>query len=183
MLNTKLNLNKKVFDNNVELVSMRAGFGEGIMKAAKIDRNIVALCADLTESLQLDKFKKKYPDRFIEIGVAEQNLVTVASGMAASGKIPFVGSYAVFSPGRNWEQIRTTVCYNNLPVKIIGSHAGITVGPDGGSHQALEDIALMRTLPRMVVISPCDAIEARKATEAAAKTTNPTYIRLSRDKT
>jgi transketolase len=162
---------------------MRQGFGEGVLKAGEADKNVVALCADLTESLQLDKFKKKFPDRFIEIGVAEQNLVTVASGMAAAGKIPFVGSYAVFNPGRNWEQIRTTICYNNVPVKIVGSHAGVTVGADGGSHQALEDIALMRALPRMVVISPCDAIVARKATIAAAKTKEPTYIRLARDKT
>src|ERR1035437_10070662 len=183
MLNKDLKLNPDLFSKNVELVSTRKGFGEGILNAGEADKNVVALCADLTESLQLDKFKKKFPDRFIEIGVAEQNLVTVASGMAAAGKIPFVGSYAVFNPGRNWEQIRTTICYNNVPVKIIGSHAGVTVGADGGSHQALEDIALMRTLPRMVVISPCDAIEARKATIAAAKTKDPTYIRLARDKT
>lgn len=183
MLNKDLKLSPKLFDKDVELASMRVGFGEGIVKAGKLDANVVALCADLTESLQLGQFKKMFPNRFIEIGVAEQNLVTVASGMSAAGKIPFIGSYAVFSPGRNWEQIRTTVCYNNQPVKIVGSHAGVTVGEDGGSHQALEDIALMRTLPRMVVISPCDAIEARKATIAAAKTSNPTYIRLARDKT
>jgi transketolase len=131
----------------------------------------------------MEAFKKKFPERFTEIGVAEQNLVSVASGMAAMGKIPFVSSYAVFSPGRNWEQIRTTVCYNNRPVKIAGSHAGVSVGPDGGSHQALEDIAITRVLPRMVVISPCDAIEAKKATIAAAKTNSPTYIRLAREKT
>ena len=126
---------------------------------------------------------EKYPERFIEIGVAEQNLASVASGVAAMGKIPFISSYAVFSPGRNWEQIRTTICYNNVPVKIAGSHAGVSVGPDGGSHQALEDIAITRVLPRMVVISPCDAIEARKATMAAARTNSPTYIRLAREKT
>ncbi len=183
MLYSSLKLNPDIFSPEVELASMRTGFGEGIVNAGTADKNVVALCADLTESLQLDKFKKKFPERFIEMGVAEQNLVTVASGMAASGKIPFIGSYAVFSPGRNWEQIRTTVCYNDVPVKIVGSHAGVTVGPDGGSHQALEDIALMRVLPRMTVIVPCDAIEARKATEAAAKTDSPTYIRLARDKT
>jgi len=183
MLHTPSKSNKKVFDENVELASMRAGFGEGIVMAGELDESVVALCADLTESLQLEKFKKRFPSRFIEVGVAEQNLVTVASGMAAAGKIPFVGSYAVFSPGRNWELVRTTICYNNTPVKIIGSHTGITVGPDGGSHQALEDIALMRVLPRMVVIVPCDAIEARKATIAAAATDHPTYIRLARDKT
>ncbi|MEI6304899.1 MAG: transketolase C-terminal domain-containing protein [Candidatus Taylorbacteria bacterium] len=183
MLKHDSKLNPKIFDKNVELGSVRQGFGLGIVRAGEIDKNVVALCADLTESLQLDKFKAKFPNRFIEVGVAEQNLVTIASGMARAGKIPFIGSYAVFSPGRNWEQIRTTVCYNNLPVKIIGSHAGVTVGPDGGSHQALEDIALMRVLPRMVVISPCDALEAYKATIAAAKTADPTYIRLARDKT
>ncbi len=131
----------------------------------------------------MNLFAEKFPKRFVEIGVAEQNLVTVASGMAAMGKIPFVSSYAVFSPGRNWEQIRTTICYNNRPVKIAGSHAGVSVGPDGGSHQALEDMAITRVLPRMVVISPCDAIEAKKATMAAAKTDSPTYIRLAREKT
>ena len=170
-------------DSKIELGSIREGFGQGLLMAGQADKNVVALCADLSESTHVEAFKNKFPDRFVEIGVAEQNLVTVASGMAAMGKIPFAASYAIFSPGRNWEQIRTTVCYNGLPVKIIGSHAGITVGPDGGSHQALEDIALMRSLPRMVVISPCDAIEAKKATIAAAKTKDPTYIRLARDKT
>ncbi len=176
-------LNPKLFDADVEQIPIRKGFGEGLLKAAEIDKRIVGLCADLTESTQMLSFKEKFPNRFVEIGVAEQNLVTVASGMAAMGKIPFVSSYAVFSPGRNWEQIRTTVCYNNRPVKIAGSHAGISVGPDGGSHQALEDMAITRVLPRMVVLSPCDAIEARKATMAAAKTDSPTYIRLAREKT
>lgn len=161
---------------------MRAGFGEGLVISAEINKNVVGLCADLTESTGMLAFKKMFPNRFIEIGVAEQNLVTVAAGMAAMKKIPFAASYAIFSPGRNWEQIRTTICYNNLPVKIIGSHVGLNVGPDGGSHQALEDIALLRTLPRMVVISPCDAIQAKKATIAASKTSDPTYIRLVREK-
>src|SRR3989338_8292617 len=181
ILSQKLNL--KLFSTDVEQVSTRKGFGEGLIKAAEADKRIVGLCADLTESTQMEPFKKKFLERFIEIGVAEQNLVTVASGMAAMGKIPFVGSYAIFSPGRNWEKIRTTICYNNQQVKIIGSHVGVSVGPDGGSHQALEDIALMRVLPRMVVISPCDAIEARKATIAAAKKDSPTYIRLTRNPT
>jgi transketolase len=127
--------------------------------------------------------KKKFPERFIEMGVAEQNLASVASGMAAMGKIPFITSYAMFSPGRNWEQIRTTICYNDQPVKIAGSHAGISVGPDGGTHQAIEDMALMRIIPRMVVISPCDAIEAKKATELSVKIHNPVYIRFAREKT
>lgn len=168
--------------SKTELRSMRAGFGEGLVKAGEADKNVVVLCADLAESTQTEAFKKRFPERFIEIGVAEQNLVTVASGMARMGKIPFIASYAVFSPGRNWEQIRTTVCYNDAPVKIIGTHAGLNVGPDGGSHQALEDIALMRTLPRMTVLSPCDANEACKAAIAAAKHDGPVYIRLPREK-
>ncbi len=162
--------------------SMRSGFGEGLIIAANTDKRVVALSADLAESTGILEFMKKFPDRYIEVGVAEQNLVTVASGLASSGKIPFVSSYAIFSPGRNWEQIRTTICYNNQPVKIISTHAGVNVGADGGSHQALEDIALMRVLPNMVVISPCDAIEAKKAIIAIAKTKNPSYIRLVREK-
>ena len=143
----------------------------------------MAACADLTDSTQMSLFKDAFPDRFIEIGVAEQNLVTVGSGLAAAGKIPFVSSYAAFSPGRNWEQIRTTICLNNQPVKIVGSHAGVSVGPDGATHQMLEDIALMRVLPNMVVIAPCDSVEAEKATIAMAKHKQPNYIRLAREAT
>lgn len=183
MLNPNLKLNQKTFDTDVEQVPIRKGFGQGLLQAAEADKRIVGLCADLTESTQMLAFRNKFPERFVEIGVAEQNLATTASGMAAMGKIPFISSYATFSPGRNWEQIRTTICYNNRPVKIAGSHAGISVGPDGGTHQALEDMGIMRMLPRMVVISPCDAIEAKKATLAAAKTADPTYIRLAREKT
>jgi transketolase len=161
---------------------MRAGFGEGLVRAGEADPKVVVLCADLAGSVGVNDFKDKFPNRFIEVGVAEQNLATIASGMATMGKIPFMASYAVFSPGRNWEQIRTTICYNNVPVKVVGSHVGVNVGADGGSHQALEDIALMRVLPKMVVISPCDAIEAKKATIAMAKTKDPTYIRLVREK-
>lgn len=175
-------LNPKLFDKDVEMVPSRNGFGEGLVIAGEEDHRVVALCADLTESTRIEGFKKKFPDRCIEVGVAEQNLVTLASGMAACGKIPFTSSYATFSPGRNWEQIRTTICYNDRPVKIIGSHAGISVGPDGATHQALEDMALMRVLPNMIVICPADAIEAKKATIAAAKLDKPIYIRLSRDK-
>lgn len=183
MISPSQKLNPKIFDKRVEQIPIRRGFGEGLLTAGQTDERVVGLCADLTESTQMHLFKEKFPKRFIEVGVAEQNLVTVASGMAAMGKIPFVSSYAMFSPGRNWEQIRTTIAYNDMPVKIIGSHAGVSVGPDGGTHQAIEDIALMRVLPRMVVISPCDAIEARKATVAAARTAQPTYIRLAREKT
>ena len=183
MLNPNLKLNPKIFDKDVEQLPIRKGFGEGLVMAGDSDKNVVGLCADLTESTQMHLFKAKYPDRFIEIGVAEQNLATVASGMAHMGKIPFISSYAMFCPGRNWEQIRTTIAYNNVPVKIAGSHAGVSVGPDGGTHQAIEDIAITRVVPRMVVISPCDAIEAKKATIAAARTSDPTYIRLAREKT
>lgn len=183
MIHDQIKLNPKIFDKDVERVPIRKGFGEGLVIAAQNDKNVVGLCADLVESTQMIYFKEKFPERFVEVGVAEQNLATVASGMAAMGKIPFMSSYAVFSPGRNWEQIRTTICYNDRPVKIIGSHSGVSVGPDGGTHQMTEDIALMRTLPRMVVISPCDAIEAKKATIALAKNGEPSYLRLAREKT
>lgn len=178
--------NLHLADLNGELAKepIRKGFGRGLLEAGKRDVNIVAACADLTESTQMHLFKEQFPDRFVEIGVAEQNLVTVGSGLAAMGKIPFVSSYAAFSPGRNWEQIRTTICLNEQPVKVIGSHAGVSVGPDGATHQMLEDIALMRVLPHMIVIAPCDAIEAEKATLAmAADHKNPTYLRLAREAT
>lgn len=183
MLNQNLKLNTKIFNDDVEKKSTREGFGEGLLKAGENDENIVALCADLTLSTKVNLFAEKFPERFIQVGVAEQNLASVASGMAAMGKIPFIASYAIFNPGRNWEQIRTTICYNNQPVKIIGSHAGLSVGPDGGSHQELEDIAITRVIPNMVVISPCDAIEAKKATIECSKTKDPTYIRLARNST
>lgn len=179
---TTTTLNPKLFDKDIEQVASRDGFGEGLVLAGEADENVVALCADLTESTRMEGFKKQFPERFFEVGVAEQNLVTVASGMAHEGKVPFTSSYATFSPGRNWEQIRTTICYNDVPVKIVGSHAGISVGPDGATHQALEDIALMRVLPNMVVVCPADAIEAKKATLALAKNGKPSYLRLSRDK-
>ena len=182
MLNPDQKLNSRIFDLQVEQVPIRDGFGEGLLEAGSQNKNIVALCADLVESTRMNLFADKFPDRYIEVGVAEQNLVTVASGLAAMGKIPFTSSYAMFSPGRNWEQIRTTICYNDRPVKIVGSHAGISVGPDGGTHQAIEDIALMRVLPRMAVVVPTDSIEAKKATLAIAETTSPAYIRLARNK-
>jgi transketolase len=175
-------LNAKVFDQDVEQVAIRTGFGEGLVRAGEADARVVVLCGDLTESAQALPFKKKFPERFVELGVAEQNMAAVASGMAAMGKIPFITSYAMFSPGRNWEQIRTTIAYNNRPVKIAGSHAGVSVGPDGGTHQAIEDIAITRVVPRMIVVCPCDAIEARKATVAAVTTGTPVYLRLAREK-
>lgn len=176
-------LNPKLFDDDVEQVAIRTGFGEGLVHAGESNPQVVVLCGDLTESAQALPFKKRFPERFVELGVAEQNMASVASGMAAMGKIPFITSYAMFSPGRNWEQIRTTIAYNNRPVKIAGSHAGVSVGPDGGTHQAIEDIAIMRVVPRMMVICPCDAIEARKATVAAVTTGTPVYLRLARNKT
>src|ERR1035437_8085211 len=183
MLNSNIKLNSKIFDADVEQVPIRKGFGEGLLAAAEADERVVGLCADLTESTQMIFFKEKFPERFVEVGVAEQNLATVASGMAAMGKIPFISSYAMFSPGRNWEQIRTTIAYNDRKVVIVGSHAGISVGADGGTHQALEDIALMRVMPNIDVVSPCDAIEAKKSVIALAKTPRPAYLRLVREKT
>jgi transketolase len=159
----------------------RKGFGIGLKKAGELDEQVVALCADLTDSTQISLFAEQFPDRFIEVGIAEQNLVTVASGMAHMGKIPFTSSYAAFSPGRNWEQIKTTIALNNRNVKIIGSHAGLYTGPDGATHQMLEDVALMRVMPNMVVIVPGDSVEAEKATLALAKDERPAYLRLARD--
>lgn len=180
---TDFHFAEDIYTDKVVLEPIRAGFGRGLKVAGGLDGRVVALCADLTESTQMSKFKEAFPDRFIEIGVAEQNLVTVASGLARAGKVPFTSSYAAFSPGRNWEQIRTTICLNDQPVKIVGSHAGISVGPDGATHQMLEDIALMRVLPNMIVVAPGDSVEAEKATLAIAKNNRPSYIRLAREKT
>lgn len=159
----------------------RKGFGKGLLAAGRLNANVVAACADLTESTQISLFRDEFPERFIEIGVAEQNLVTVGAGLAAIGKIPFVASYAAFSPGRNWEQIRTTICLNDRPVKIVGAHTGLYTGKDGATHQMLEDIALMRVLPNMVVMAPCDSIEAEKMTLAMATDPRPNYMRLARE--
>lgn len=168
---------------DIQREPIRAGFGRGLKKAGELDARVVAACADLTDSTKMNAFAEAFPDRYIEIGIGEQNLVTVGAGLAAMGKVPFVSSYAAFSPGRNWEQIRTTICLNDRPVKLVGSHAGVSVGPDGATHQMLEDIALMRVLPNMVVIAPCDSIEAEKATLAMAKDTRPNYLRLAREGT
>jgi len=183
MLNSELKLNTKVFADDCEQIPIRKGFGEGLALAGESNPNIVALCADLTESTQMHLFKNKFPERFVEIGVAEQNLAAVSSGMSAMGKYPFFSSYAMFSPGRNWEQIRTTICYNDRPAVIVGSHAGISVGPDGGTHQAIEDIAITRVIPRMMVISPCDSIQAKKAVLALSANPRIAYLRLAREKT
>jgi len=166
-----------------DLRSTRDGYGQGLVKAGEKNQEVVVLTADLTESTRTTDFKKKFPERFFECGVAEQNMMGIAAGLALSGKIPFVSSFAVFSPGRNWEQLRISVCYSQANVKIVGSHGGITVGPDGASHQALEDLAITRVLPNLAVIIPCDFREAEKATLAAASYAGPVYLRLSREKT
>jgi transketolase len=162
--------------------AIRDGFGDGMVELGKRDPRVVALTADLTESTRLDRFAEAYPDRFFEIGVAEQNMIGVAAGLAHEGFTPFAASYAVFSPGRTLDQIRLSVSYSNNNVKIVGSHAGLSVGPDGATHQALEDVALMRTLPGMTVVVPCDANEAKKATLALAAHRGPAYLRLGREK-
>jgi transketolase len=180
MINKAARLDERVFGDELKLIATRQGYGEGLVAAGEADERVVVLSADLTESTRSNLFKEKYPDRFIQIGVAEQLLATLAAGMANYGKIPFISSYAAFSPGRNWEQIRTTIALNNVPVKIAGAHAGISVGPDGATHQQLEDIALMRAMPNMMVVVPADSIETRKATEAIAKNNRPAYIRFAR---
>lgn len=181
MLNPDLKLTENIFDTPA-LASTREGFGKGAVEAGAADERIVVLSADLAESTQAHHFRAAYPNRFIQVGVAEQNLATVAAGMALYGKIPFFTSYAAFSPGRNWEQIRTTIALNNVHAIVCGMHAGISVGPDGATHQMLEDLALMRSLPNFTVISACDSEEGRKATLAAAKWGKPVYLRFGREK-
>jgi transketolase len=180
MLNPDAKLSAKVFADDIEQKPTRDGFGAGTVEAGKADPRVVVLCADLAESTRAEWFQKEFPDRFIEMGVAEQNMATVAAGMALAGKVPFTASYAAFNPGRNYEQIRTTIALNNVPVKVCGMHAGVSVGPDGATHQMLEDIGMMRMLPHMTVIAPGDAEEARKAVVAAAKTDGPVYLRFGR---
>jgi transketolase len=181
MIYQSAKLKENIFEKP-DMAATRDGFGQALLELGESNPNVVVLCADLAESTRTLAFKEKYPDRYIELGVAEQNLATVASGLANYGKVPFITSYAAFSPGRNNEQIRTTISLNNVPVKIAGAHAGLSVGPDGATHQALEDMALMRVQPNMTVLYPCDSEEARKATLAAAAHKGPVYIRLSRDK-
>lgn len=183
MINPNAKLSAKLFQEDIDQAPTRQGYGEGLVIAGTESENVVVLCADLTDSTKSNLFKEKFPDRFIEVGVAEQGMATIASGIANYGKIPFISSYAAFSPGRNWEQIRTTIALNNVPVKIAGAHAGISVGPDGATHQMLEDIAIMRAMPNMIVIAAGDAITAKKATAAAAKNGKPVYMRFAREKT
>jgi transketolase len=183
MIKSNAKLADNIFDDDVEKGPTRDGYGHGTVEAGEKDDRVVVLCADLAESTRSHWFKEKFPERYIELGVAEQNLATVGSGLANYGKIPFIASYAAFSPGRNNEQIRTTISLNHVPVKVCGMHAGVSVGPDGATHQQLEDMALMRVQPNMIVIYPCDAEEARKATVASAFNGKPTYLRFAREKT
>lgn len=182
-LNQKAKLNNQIGSAKVDKDATRTGFGDGLVLAGEKDPNVVALTADLAESTKVAEFAKKFPDRFVECGVAEQNMMGIAAGMALTGKVPFVASYATFSPGRNWDQLRVSVCYSQANVKIAGCHTGVSVGPDGATHQALEDIAITRVLPDLTVVVPVDSVEARKATVAAASTAGPVYIRLTREAT
>jgi len=183
MLNDSAKLNPRIFSKHVDSVPVRDGYGRGLLEAGARHQNVVVLSADLEESTRCHWFSKLYPDRFIEMGIAEQNMAGVAAGLGVSGKTPFINSYATFSPGRNWEHIRTLCAYNDSNVKIVGHHAGVSTGPDGATHQAIEDIALMRAIPNMSVVVPCDALEAHKATVTAATLWGPTYLRLQREQT
>ena len=187
IISKKVGLDFKSSDDfnlsRIEMKSTREGFGEALLKLGEEHDDVVALCADLTESVQMHKFKNKFSDRFFEMGVAEQNMASVASGMAAMNRVPFIASYAMFNPGRNWEQIRTTICYNDRKVIIVGAHSGLSVGPDGGTHQALEDVAIMRVIPNITILSPCDYVEAYNMTRLAYQIEGPVYIRLTREKT
>ena len=168
--------------STVELAPARNGFGEGLLQAGRENPSVLALCADLTESIRMEAFRKELPAQFLEIGVAEQNMMGIAAGLALAGKVPFAASYAVFNPGRNWDQLRVAVAYSEANVKVVGAHAGISVGPDGATHQALEDVAITRALPNLMVVVPTDIHEARKATLAIAAYVGPVYIRFGRDK-
>src|SRR3989338_3286532 len=182
MLNLNLKLNPKMFDESVEQKATRQGYGEGLVELGEKNPNVVVLTADLSESTQTETFEKKFPQRFFEVGVAEQNMAAIAAGLGISGKIPFISSYACFSPGKNWETIRTTIIYNRANVKIAGHHSGIMTGPDGATHQATEDIAITRVWPGITIFVPCDSIEAKKATIEAANIDGPVYLRYTRDK-
>lgn len=182
MLNPYLKLNPKIFDEDVEKKATRDGYGDALVELGEQNPNVIVLTADLSESTRCEEFEKKFPERFLECGVAEQNMAAIAAGLGVSGKIPFISSYATFSPGKNWETIRTTIIYNQANVKIAGHHAGIMTGPDGATHQATEDIAITRAWPNIKVFVPCDSIEAKKATVKAAEIKGPAYLRFSRDK-
>lgn len=183
MLNPNLKLNEKLFDDLVEQKATREGFGEALVELGDKNPNVVVLTADLSESTKTNGFEQKFPERFFEVGVAEQNMAAIAAGLAITGKVPFISSYATFSPGKNWETIRTTIVYNRADVKIAGHHSGIMTGPDGATHQATEDIASVRAWPNMTIFVPCDSIEAKKVTLESAEIDGPVYLRFTRDKT
>ena len=183
MMNPNAKLAANALADDVPQKPTRDGYGSGVVEAAKADPNVVVMCADLTDSTRNADFKKLFPERFIQVGVHEQFLAAGAAGLALAGKVPFITSYAMFCPGRSWEQVRTNICLNDANVKVIGSHAGVSVGPDGATHQAIEDIAIMRPIPHMTIIAPCDAVEAKKATLAIAKWNGPCYVRFAREKT
>lgn len=183
MIKKEQNLVKNIFEKDIEKKAIRDGFGEGLVKAGEENENVVALSANLKESTRVKDFAKKFPDRFFEVGVSENALISVAAGMANYGKVAFTTSYAVFSPGRTFEAIKVTAALNDVPVKIVGAHAGVGAGPYGATHQSLEDIALMRVIPGITIISPADFVEAKKATLKAAENQKPTYLRLAREKT
>lgn len=182
-LSTSAKLSPNVFDTEkLDQKPTRDGYGAGVVLAGKENPNVVVLCADLTESTRNLEFKRQFPDRFIQCGVHEQFLSAAGAGFALAGKVPFISSYAMFCPGRAWEQVRTNICLNNVGVKIAGAHAGVSVGPDGATHQAIEDIAILRPIPNMQIMVPCDMIETRKATLAAARLPGPFYVRFGREK-
>jgi transketolase len=178
-----ISLNPKIGEKDIEQEPTRKGYGQGVLDLGAADDNVVVLTADLAESTMVLDFAKKYPERFVECGVAEQNMMGIAAGMALTGKTAFVSSYATFSPGRSWDQLRVSVCYSDANVKVAGAHTGISVGPDGATHQALEDVAITRVLPNLIVEVPCDAIEARKTVVALGKMQGPAYFRIGRSKT
>ena len=180
MINPEAKLATNLY-TNVSQKPTRDGFGDGVVEAGKTDKNVVLLCCDLADSTKSAGFRKTFPERFVEVGIQEQNMVGVAAGMAFSGKVPFITSYAAFNPGRNWDQLRVSICYSEANVKMIGAHAGISVGPDGATHQAMEDIAITRVLPNLTVIVPCDYYEAKKATIAMAKVKGPVYMRFGKE--
>ena len=183
MLSQSANLKKDLLSKDVDRAPTRDGYGLGLVEAGEKNERIVVLCGDLSDSTRSGMFRDRFPERFIQSGIQEQNMATVAVGLALQGKIPFISTYAVFCPGRNWDQIRISGCYNNTNVKYAGAHSGISVGPDGATHQAMEDIALTRVLPRMTVLVPCDMEETRKVVQAAVKIEGPVYFRFSRDAT
>jgi transketolase len=167
---------------NIKQVPTRNGFGEGLIEAGKRNANVIAICADLSESTRMLGFKQACPSQYLEIGVSEQMLVAMAGGLAAVGKIPWIASYAMFNPGRSWEQVRTIMALNETNVKIAGAHAGVSVGPDGATHQAIEDIAIMRVIPHMTVVVPCDSVQTKAATLALSEMNGPVYLRFAREK-